>query len=632
MAWMGFSAAQVPSGLGAALMGLNQGMEQGTQLYQRQQQLNLQRQQYENQEDLAHLGLLFTAARTDPDLAKTTAEALEALRSSKGRPTGFLATYAAKLSPDDAELLPSLPAVRALLNNPKQAMESPSVSVIADLNQQITDARRQREATQSSSKPSSVSGPSYQPSLGVDQEMGLGPVLTPSTSVAPSAPQATTNQSTQNPIAKALDSINAEIAKYTAALNETGLWASGSTFREDRTKRLMQAWQDAIKTLQQQKMDVLKLMQPVVATPGSVIAIPGTRESFDPFAARRAQGEVTALQPNEVRHIPGYGHVTLSPPDPKTGIPELLRQPYTQDERDQYNLIRTRGWNPDTESSWANAREEIRDAKVNDWLSAHKRENTPQNRDKAREEIAKREIVTRVELTQPKLSQDAVEMAADYVNQKGTLPPGLGFSNPRMRQQILDRAAQKAKEIGIGEGGWAAREANFKANQAELTRIQTQRGPVLAFARTTERNLDIATDLSNRVDRTQIPVVNRWLVSGQQQWLGDPKTAAFAAATRTAINEYARVTTTTTGGGVTSDQARKEVEAMLSTAQTPEQFREVVNTLRLEMRNRIKGYEDQIRETQGRIKTLRGEPDSESTGNVPSLPKVPSGYKIEIVK
>ena len=48
--------------------------------------------------------------------------------------------------------------------------------------------------------------------------------------------------------------------------------------------------------------------------------------------------------------------------------------------------------------------------------------------------------------------------------------------------------------------------------------------------------------LSGQVDRTQIPMVNKWLLSGQSTWAGDPKVASFAAATRVAINEMAKVT------------------------------------------------------------------------------------------
>ena len=45
---------------------------------------------------------------------------------------------------------------------------------------------------------------------------------------------------------------------------------------------------------------------------------------------------------------------------------------------------------------------------------------------------------------------------------------------------------------------------------------------------------------------------------------------------------------------------------MLSTAQTPEQFVGVIQTLKTEMENRRKGYDDQISQVQGRIKGAWG--------------------------
>lgn len=249
-----------------------------------------------------------------------------------------------------------------------------------------------------------------------------------------------------------------------------------------------------------------------------------------------------------------------------------------------------------------------KESAIEDWIASHPKEiaglSPEQARDKARASIEARTVTTRVNITQPQLGQDAVDRAADYVNTTGQLPAGLGFGNQRIRMQILDRAAQRAREMG-GEMGMAAAQANFKANSAELSRLQTQRGPVMAFMQTAEHHLARADQLSQAVDRTEIPVLNRWLLSGETNWAGNPKTAVLAGVTRLATTEVAKVISSATGGGgVVSDSARKEVEDVLRPAMTKGQFSDVTAALRGLMQDRAGGYDQMIAATQSRMKTL----------------------------
>jgi hypothetical protein len=116
----------------------------------------------------------------------------------------------------------------------------------------------------------------------------------------------------------------------------------------------------------------------------------------------------------------------------------------------------------------------------------------------------------------------------------------------------------------------------------------------MAFAETADKNLGLVEKLSDTVGRTGVPILNKWVLAGKRSVAGDPETAKFDAAVRTAINEYSKVTSSATGGQVTSDSARKEVESMLNTAQTPEQVKQVIGLLRQEIGNRKSGYDDQI--------------------------------------
>lgn len=192
------------------------------------------------------------------------------------------------------------------------------------------------------------------------------------------------------------------------------------------------------------------------------------------------------------------------------------------------------------------------------------------------------------------LDDPTVNLLAETYIKTGQMP-AFGIGMGQARKQILDRVGQIASRQGMDVGTLLAGQAGWQANKAELTRLQQQRGPVMAFAETADKNLALAQSLSGNVDRTGSPVVNRWLLAGRRSILGDPDVSRFDAALRTAINEYAKVTSSASAGGQqTSDVARKEIEDMLNSAQTPEQINGVVNILQQEIQNRREGYETQI--------------------------------------
>ncbi len=193
------------------------------------------------------------------------------------------------------------------------------------------------------------------------------------------------------------------------------------------------------------------------------------------------------------------------------------------------------------------------------------------------------------------LTPDALKSLGDRFNITGEIPGmGMGKAATEARTKVLNQWASDLKNSGTSVAEQTAKQAAYKASRNELSKLQSQRGTVMAFANTAEKNLALVQDLSAKVDRTGIPVMNRWILSGKRSIAGDPEVAKFDAAVRTAINEYAKVTSSATGGGVTSDMARKEVESMLNTAQTKEQVEQVIGLLRQEMKNRKEGYDQQI--------------------------------------
>jgi hypothetical protein len=203
---------------------------------------------------------------------------------------------------------------------------------------------------------------------------------------------------------------------------------------------------------------------------------------------------------------------------------------------------------------------------------------------------------------QPKPEPDAPApmdpQAIDYVAQQykatGQLPAlGMGKQAAALRAQIIGRAAQLAKADGsFGEA--AGLHADFKANSAALTTLQRYSNQVLASERTAGMNADqVLQTMGKGAGTTGVPVFNSWVQHGRANWAGNPDVSRFNMAIGTFATEYAKVVSGASGGAVTSDSARHEIQAMINGAQTPEQLRAVISQAKTEMANRKKGLNDQ---------------------------------------
>lgn len=200
------------------------------------------------------------------------------------------------------------------------------------------------------------------------------------------------------------------------------------------------------------------------------------------------------------------------------------------------------------------------------------------------------------------LSPEAIKQAAARYRVDGTLVNmGWGTAGALVKQKVLNEAAAQAAAEGKTGEEERIRQVALGSLKQALGQLEKNRANITAFEKTANANADLALQQSELTDRTGSPVVNRWVLAGRKSIAGDPQVAKFDLAVRTFINEYARVTTTVTGGGVTSDTARKEIEATLNSAQTKEQVKQVISLAKQEMNNRIKAYDDQVGELRGRM-------------------------------
>lgn len=190
------------------------------------------------------------------------------------------------------------------------------------------------------------------------------------------------------------------------------------------------------------------------------------------------------------------------------------------------------------------------------------------------------------------LNGDALDTAAEKYRVTGQLPPGMSRS-VATTTKIMTRAAELASANGDDAHATVLSQQANKAAQGALAKLEQQKNMVGAFEKTASKNADLALQLSDKVDRSGVPLFNRYIVGGKKAIAGDVDTSRFQAANDTFVNEYAKVMSGSMGNTAVSDSARAHAHEMLNTAQTKEQYQGVVALLKQEMGNRMDSFEQQ---------------------------------------
>jgi cobalamin biosynthesis protein CobT len=107
------------------------------------------------------------------------------------------------------------------------------------------------------------------------------------------------------------------------------------------------------------------------------------------------------------------------------------------------------------------------------------------------------------------------------------------------------------------------------------------------------------------------------MVQMYQKGTSSPELASFVAATNSLVNAYVRAVSPT---GVPTDAMREHAYEMLNSAQSPEAYSAVINTMKQEMQSALNAPE-QVR------KELRGQNKSSGNGPAPKITTI-DGYKI----
>jgi hypothetical protein len=199
------------------------------------------------------------------------------------------------------------------------------------------------------------------------------------------------------------------------------------------------------------------------------------------------------------------------------------------------------------------------------------------------------------------LDPDGIEYAATEFRVTGKMPP-LGMSNGPARAAIINRAAAQAKALGQTPAAAIQKQAAYTADANALKKMRTMASAAEAFETKADAQADIIRDLSQKVDRTQWPIINQAIIAGKIDILGDKNAQLLANAIQTFSAEYAKLIEGSTGSAAgSSDSARRASEKLISAKLNKGTVESTLTLMQREMSLTRDGYNVTIDHITGRM-------------------------------
>ena len=162
------------------------------------------------------------------------------------------------------------------------------------------------------------------------------------------------------------------------------------------------------------------------------------------------------------------------------------------------------------------------------------------------------------------------------------------------KSAVRDRYNKIMADVWASDPDSAEARAAYRAGTANLTQLTRLKGQVSSFETAFELDADNAQDAAKDVPRTSMRKFNSVAQLLEQNWTDDPALATLAVNVQTVVNQYARLVSSATGGGVSTDSARQEAMAVLDKSMASGSFSAAINRMKLEARNRITGLNKEI--------------------------------------
>ncbi len=145
-------------------------------------------------------------------------------------------------------------------------------------------------------------------------------------------------------------------------------------------------------------------------------------------------------------------------------------------------------------------------------------------------------------------------------------------------------------------------EAEYAADTKALTSLSTIYATAQTAMGAAENHGKQILGLSQKVDRTGSPAINRYWVAGKKQIAGDEDVNNLDIALHAFDREFSRYLTSMTAGGVIPQREAEAMRALINSANTPEMLIGAVQTVQKLMEGKKESFSDQF----NRIKASLG--------------------------
>lgn len=200
--------------------------------------------------------------------------------------------------------------------------------------------------------------------------------------------------------------------------------------------------------------------------------------------------------------------------------------------------------------------------------------------------------------------------------------PALGIGNvaASVKVGILNGIAERNHELGISGSQFSAIISSKQSAQKALDTISRNQGMMTVAEGTATKNFDLVLSMLDKLPpKTISPWLNQFVQTGNIQ-IGGADVKPLQDAILTSLNEYAKVITGQTSGAAVSDAARREAQSLLSAADTTDTIKNVINTAKTEMGNRVSSYTEAKQKETDLISSVHGDgvtvPDEDNSSPV----------------
>jgi hypothetical protein len=192
------------------------------------------------------------------------------------------------------------------------------------------------------------------------------------------------------------------------------------------------------------------------------------------------------------------------------------------------------------------------------------------------------------------LEPDAVDYTATQYRILGPSGIPTRIEGPD-RVKILNEASKQAKALGQSPAQAVQKQAAFKADAGSLNKMSTMKSSAEAFETKAVAQADLVKELSDKLDRSSIPLINDAIIKGKKELAGDETAQLYTNALTTFAAEYAKIMEGSTGSVAgSSESGRKAATDLIRVGLTKGQIKSTIDQMQWEMKQTIKGYDATI--------------------------------------